>query len=212
MALGPAARARKRQAELAAEVPPKSVYRRGPSLFYVCIDRSIGRQAWHPLGPSWNVIARKEWKRLMVQNLSSAHVERNLYSGERGGPVPVDVLRVLLTNAKKNAKARRLSCTLTLAELLDVALRGHGRCELTGIKFEYGVAQEVLHLTTRRRRVWAPSIDRVDGARGYEADNVRLVCLAANAARQEFGDEVLFRLARGLSNIQHQGIKATRNV
>lgn len=105
----------------------------------------------------------------------------------------------MLRNARKNAKTRGMLCTLNLEELQLAAQRTAGRCELTGISFEYGQAKELATVETRRKRVWAPSLDRLDGLGGYTAENVRIVCMAVNIARQEFGDDVLFRIAEGLA-------------
>ncbi len=44
----------------------------------------------------------------------------------------------------------------------------------------------------------APSIDRIDNAKGYTEDNVRLVTVHANVARNEFSDADLLSLARDI--------------
>lgn len=52
-------------------------------------------------------------------------------------------------------------------------------------------------------RPFAPSLDRLDGTRGYQRDNVRLVCTIANFAMNRWGETVLFQLAQGI--VAHQG-------
>ncbi len=47
-----------------------------------------------------------------------------------------------------------------------------------------------------RRAPWAPSVDRIDSSKGYVPGNVRLVCVAANLAMNEWGEDVLARVAR----------------
>jgi hypothetical protein len=37
---------------------------------------------------------------------------------------------------------------------------------------------------------YAPSLDRIDSARGYEIDNIRWVCVAVNFMMNQWGDEV----------------------
>lgn len=70
--------------------------------------------------------------------------------------------------------------------------RANGRCEVTGIKFS---SERVGGL---RVAAWSPSIDRIDGAKGYSVDNCRLVCVSVNMALNEFGVEVLLRIANAL--------------
>jgi hypothetical protein len=185
---------------------PPSVYRRRGKLYFVATQPGTTKQRWHPLGASWTAEAKQTYLRLVQQNRTSAYVDRML---DCAGRVPLDALRELLRNAKKNAKSRGLDCTLTLDELSTIAERSLGRCELSGIQFSYGVAKEARGQQSRRRRLWAPSIDRLDGRLGYALGNVRLVCFAVNAARQEFGDDVLFRIARALSNIQQSAANST---
>ena len=55
------------------------------------------------------------------------------------------------------------------------------------------------------RAPFAPSIDRVNCARGYLFDNVRLTCQIANLAMNVWGAEVLASFiskAKGTSNFQ----------
>lgn len=77
-------------------------------------------------------------------------------------------------------------------ELEELWRRSGGRCELTGIEFNVDPHGNCV------KRPWAPSIDRKDNAKGYEFENCRLVCTAVNLALNEFGDEVLMRIARAL--------------
>ena len=45
---------------------------------------------------------------------------------------------------------------------------------------------------------FAPSLDRIDSSKGYVRGNVRLVCMAANFALNQWGDDILRRLAHGV--------------
>lgn len=67
--------------------------------------------------------------------------------------------------AQKNAATRGIAWTLTDAEIAKLLARANGRCELTSHPF-------VLNCDGKREP-WAPSLDRIDSARGYTADNVR---------------------------------------
>jgi hypothetical protein len=67
--------------------------------------------------------------------------------------------------------------------------RSNGRCEVTGIAFDY--EQRIGYF-----RPYAPSIDRIDPERGYTYDNCMLTCVAMNMARNEFPMHVFDRIAR----------------
>src|SRR5690606_21411241 len=49
------------------------------------------------------------------------------------------------------------------------------------------------------RRPFAPSLDRIDTSTGYEAGNCRLVCVLANIALNEWGEDVFARVAIGVA-------------
>ena len=71
--------------------------------------------------------------------------------------------------------------------------RCEGRCAVSGLEFS-----EVQVGGGRARRPYAPSLDRIDTRRGYEPDNVRLVCAVANFAMNAWGlgrGAVVIRLA-----------------
>jgi hypothetical protein len=176
---------------------PKSVVRRGPSLFHIGYDPAKKRQVWTKIGTTWTKDTQDKWRASVLRHNSAAFVKRTLYTDDTG-PVALTPLKDLLRNARKNAKARDLEITLTLDDLKDLAELSQGRCMLTGIPFEHGAEGRLKESTTRRKRVWAPSLDRIDSAAGYVPGNVRLVCMAVNAALQEFGDAVLMRIASAL--------------
>ena len=57
-----------------------------------------------------------------------------------------------------------------------------GRCAVSGLEFS-----ETQVGGGKARRPYAPSLDRIDPRRGYEPDNVRLVCAVANFAMNAWG-------------------------
>lgn len=176
---------------------PKGVFRKGPSLYHVSYDATTKRQVWKKLGPTWTKDTQEKWRASVLRTNTAGHVKRVLYADETG-PVPLAALQDLLRNAKKNAKARGLDITLTIDDLKELAELSQGRCMLTGLSFEHGAEDTLKGSNSRRKRVWAPSLDRIDSAAGYVPGNVRLVCMAVNAALQEFGDAVLMRIAVAL--------------
>lgn len=68
----------------------------------------------------------------------------------------------------------------------------NGRCALTGIKFDFAP------VGFGKKRPFAPSIDRVLSSAPYKVGNVRLVCVAVNVALNQWGDEVLRTVAKGM--------------
>jgi hypothetical protein len=147
--------------------------------------------------------ARKRFAEIAPQLKGDDYARRYVYleDDDSSGPIPRRFLSEILRNAKKNAKSRNLEFSITLTDLKDLAMAGSGRCALTGIEFEYGISQEAAASKSRRKRLWAPSIDRIDPDIGYTPANIRIICSAVNIARQEFSDEILLKIAFGLSKM-----------
>jgi hypothetical protein len=105
---------------------------------------------------------------------------------------PKSWLYATMKNMEQRAKIRGIECSLSIQQLRDVLLRSRGRCELTGLRF----TRE--WVGGARTRPYFHSVDRIDSAKGYTLDNVRVVCFAANIAMNAWGEEVFAELARGL--------------
>jgi hypothetical protein len=101
--------------------------------------------------------------------------------------------RHALSQAWNNAKSRRPSDDIiSLNALVEMFHIQEGKCAVSGVPF-----------TWQRGRI-APtsiSIDRVDNSRGYELDNVRLVCYAVNAFKSSGTDEEMLMKARGIVSL-----------
>lgn len=97
------------------------------------------------------------------------------------------------SQAKRRSKARGQPCDLDTATVLAMYQRSGGTCELTGIPFDAEFGRG-----TFRARPWMPSIDRIDPKGPYIAENCRIVCYAVNSALNEYGLEVLMRVAKAL--------------
>jgi hypothetical protein len=99
-------------------------------------------------------------------------------------------LRVRIQSAKERARKRGLAFDLTLDWLLAAAKAQGFRCAVTGTRFfEKGPVKS-------QRDVYSPSLDRVDASRGYTTDNVRIVTVAANIMLQDWGEDVLKKIAK----------------
>lgn len=97
-------------------------------------------------------------------------------------------------SARKRARKSGLSFTLTEFDIRRIVNRAWGRCEVTGIVFNWNYVVPGAH---KPRPFWA-SVDRIDHARGYEPDNVRLACTAANLAMNQWGHDVLLQMAAAM--------------
>lgn len=70
--------------------------------------------------------------------------------------------------------------------LENAAKRSGGRCEVSGIEF---------HMGSKTRHPFQPSIDRIDSSKGYESENIRLVCLVVNFCMGQWGESVFYSVA-----------------
>lgn len=111
-----------------------------------------------------------------------------------------------LIGAQQRARKKALPCTIT-KEWLRNRLEAIGfRCELTSIQF-YSDAFS----GSAGKRAVRPSLDRIDCSRGYEPDNVRIVCLAVNVMLSNWGEDLVRSIARRMTIRQTGHIAAEVN-
>lgn len=97
--------------------------------------------------------------------------------------------RKFLPSARmRSAKAGR-DFDLSLDWLLELAENQDFRCAVTGIPFFTECDS-----SSARNPFW-PSVDRIDCAKGYTKDNVRIVIFALNVMLMDWGPEVFERVA-----------------
>jgi hypothetical protein len=94
---------------------------------------------------------------------------------------PVDV-SAMWKRHRKGARQRGIAFTITEDHLREVLERQGGVCAVTGLWFRMDKPPGL------RIRPWTPSIDRIDGALGYDSGNVRIVCAFVNIAMNGFGE------------------------
>lgn len=111
--------------------------------------------------------------------------------------------QVELKKALAGARRRSKRCTITLDDLFTLWDRQDGRCAVSGIEFHDEAYPKALV-----KRPFAPSLDRINPDKGYTPDNVRLVCVSANFARNQWNDNVLRRLAHGIVETERKQEKA----
>lgn len=78
---------------------------------------------------------------------------------------------------------------MTRDELVTLIQRSCGICQVTGIPF---LRYDSSH---KGRKPFIPSIDRIDSKKPYVLSNCRIVCLAANIAMNEWGQDVFDAMA-----------------
>ncbi len=86
----------------------------------------------------------------------------------------------MLRHAKARARRRNIFFDLILD---DIQIGTH--CPILDIKFEVG------------RENWknSPSLDRIDNSRGYESDNVIVVCMMANSIKNQATPDQIRKVA-----------------
>jgi hypothetical protein len=94
---------------------------------------------------------------------------------------------------QRRARRNGTQFTLTRDDLDILWERCEGRCAVSGLEFD---DERVPHALVERP-YW-PSIDRIDGRMGYTLENTRITCVAANFAMNEWGLDVLRRVAHGV--------------
>ena len=104
---------------------------------------------------------------------------------------PKSWLYATVQNCKHRARSKGIECSLSAAQLKDVLRRSRGRCEVTGLRFTTD------RPSGSRTRPYFHSLDRIDSAKGYTIDNIRIVCHATNIALNTWGEDVFAELARG---------------
>jgi hypothetical protein len=77
--------------------------------------------------------------------------------------------------------------------------RQNGLCAVTGMEFSLREFPNVLV-----KHPFAPSLDRRTSHRGYEPDNVRLVCIAVNFGMGQWGQELYLTFARAAVEFEHR--------
>ena len=103
-------------------------------------------------------------------------------------------LSKLLSGAKSSARKRAFTFELSSPAILErLYEKQDGRCDVSGIKFNLDRFPSALV-----KHPFAPSIDRKVSSLGYSESNVRLVCVLANFAMNEWGEEPFITVARGV--------------
>lgn len=134
-----------------------------------------------PLGPSL-AVALEKYRRI------APHAEIAKWSLKPDEKF----VSLLYRRLRTNAKSRGIDLGITKQDVMEMIDAAGNKCTLTGIPFS------ILKDERYRVRPWAPSIDRIDSTQGYTKQNCRVVCAYVNSALNEYGEELLLMIAKGL--------------
>jgi hypothetical protein len=134
-------------------------------------------------------VVRGKWFRL-GKNLNSLDVTKpGMTEAETLAYAGRLLARCKASATGRQRESRKMEFSLTRDDVHRMLVASAWRCAVTGIEF----TDELI----AGKRPYAPSIDRIDNARGYVRGNTRVVCVAANIAMNVWGVEVLRRLGLG---------------
>lgn len=119
--------------------------------------------------------------------------------------IPLTFLQHIYTTARIGAEARNISFDLSPFALVKLAMKAKGECMLTGIPWDFTTSNE------RGKRLWRPSLDRIDSMKGYTEENCRLIAAAVNIALSDFGEETLAKIAVGMTKKMRLNSKQSRD-
>lgn len=103
-------------------------------------------------------------------------------------------INTMLLKAKHRARKSNKINTLVYADIEKAMNEQNWTCLQTGIPFDLRKGEG--------RKPFGPSIDRIDSSRGYEPDNIQIVCTMYNLAKSEFDNDDVLKLAHAL--IEHK--------
>lgn len=99
----------------------------------------------------------------------------------------------LLREARNRAKKQNVPFNLTETALQEML--APMRCSATGLKLCWDWSG------SSRSNPWAPSLDRIEGSRGYVDGNVRIVCWIYNSAKSDWPADLILSMAEALVEI-----------
>lgn len=112
---------------------------------------------------------------------------RRKLAGEAWEALPVWARRMYL-NAETRARTLGRAFSLSPEAFIRLVEDSGGKCAVTGYPMDLQARAD------ESRHPFAPSLDRIESSKGYEAGNVRLVCMVVNFAMNKWGEGPLMKI------------------
>lgn len=163
---------------------PKGVYQHGKNYrarIYLTMPDGSKKPAWLNLGRTPELAVATSGD---LENITDGFVKRQALTLR-------DSLDEMLLRAQKRAKMKGREFALTRQDVREMLIECRGRCSVSGLPLTASAPPE----TSFSKNPFAPSLDRIDCAKGYTRDNTRIVCTMANTAMSEWGESYLRILA-----------------
>ena len=109
---------------------------------------------------------------------------------------PESRVAALLHGARNRAAKTGLECDITFDDVYP--LIAAGRCPKTGLPFDLSPHTDL------RRHPLAPSLDRVDSAKGHVKGNVQVVCNWYNLAKHELSEAEVLAFCRAVVDVANK--------
>jgi hypothetical protein len=94
---------------------------------------------------------------------------------------------------RQSAIVRRIPFQIKAADIFGLMNETDFCCAVSGIPFS-----KKAKFGNGQMDPWAPSVDRIENRHGYLKDNVRVVCVIANIAMNQWGYDALLRLSKAV--------------
>jgi hypothetical protein len=128
------------------------------------------------------------------QRLKPEHAEREKLRLERSKERQSGArIAKMFNSVKYSARARGITFDIGRSDIGTLIKNQKWNCARTGIPFDLTMGDGI--------KPFGPSVDRIDNARGYERDNIQVVCNVYNFAKSRFSDDDVFRFASALVGV-----------
>jgi hypothetical protein len=105
---------------------------------------------------------------------------------ERATSSPEKFIRRTFTQLKSVRRRQGFSFTLSYEDLLSLYQEQKGRCALSGVKMTNNLVEGNTSWSDNQANI---SIDRKSNDKGYEIDNIQLVCKRVNLAKHTLNNK-----------------------
>ncbi len=95
---------------------------------------------------------------------------------------------VMHLSAKDRARRKNIPYELSPDIIRMICETQHLKCDLTDIVFDFSSDKRF------KSRPFAPSLDRIDTKKGYTLDNIQMVCVIVNRAKNEYSQELFDKI------------------